>query len=590
MKTFYTLLLSLFFLLNTFSFNKIVYLEPQPNAKLVSPDNNIIIRFENPINLNEEEIIKNIVVYGSLNKIYSGKIILTEENKKVIFKSYDNFGLEDVISVKLTGKLARLINRNKNDDIFQFTTAGQKLSWNYDELYSKELSSFRDSQVKDNIEDFPQLTVNVNNNPSPGNIFLTNTYTLPYLPYLIITNNNGSLYYYQQLTSEGYDFKKQPNGNLTYFDRGLYKHFEMNTNYNIVNSYYCGNGYTTNVHELRVLNNGHAYVMAYDPEIVDMSQIVPGGSHNATVVGLIIQEIDQNKTVVFQWRSWDHYAITDAWHENMLAIFIDYVHGNSIEIDADSNLIISSRNLDEITKINHITGDIIWRFGGKNNQFTFIGDTLKFTYQHAARRISNGNITLFDNGNFHTPHYSRAVEYQLDEINKTAHAVWQYRHSPDIFSPAMGYAQRLANGNTLIGWGQARPSVTEVTPSGTVVFEMSLPVGIYSYRVYKYDWSGAPLNIDKQKNIIPSDYSLYQNFPNPFNPSTSISFSIPRGGLVKIVIFDLLGNEVKTILNEYKNPGAYSIEFEASSLASGVYFYKMITAEYINIKKMVLIK
>ena len=88
----------------------------------------------------------------------------------------------------------------------------------------------------------------------------------------------------------------------------------------------------------RVLNNGHALLMSYDKQPVNMSLIVPGGHPNAMVTGLIIQEIDENKNVVFQWRSWDHYLITDAVDVNLTFSTIDYCHGNAIELDNDGNL------------------------------------------------------------------------------------------------------------------------------------------------------------------------------------------------------------------------------------------------------------
>jgi Arylsulfotransferase (ASST)/Secretion system C-terminal sorting domain len=99
---------------------------------------------------------------------------------------------------------------------------------------------------------------------------------------------------------------------------------------------------------------------------------------------------------------------------------------------------------------------------------------------------------LFDNGNQHTPNYSRAVEYKLDEQNKTADLVWEYRHNPDIYNAAMGSVERLPNGNTLIGWGLAgflgSPAFTEVHPDNSVALEMKLPINQGSYRVYKFPW------------------------------------------------------------------------------------------------------
>lgn len=78
----------------------------------------------------------------------------------------------------------------------------------------------------------------------------------------------------------------------------------------------------------------------------------------------IIQELDQSKNVVFQWRSWDHFRITDATHEDLTAALVDYVHANALEVDNDGNILLSSRHLDEITKIDRQTGNIIWRLDG----------------------------------------------------------------------------------------------------------------------------------------------------------------------------------------------------------------------------------
>jgi hypothetical protein len=89
---------------------------------------------------------------------------------------------------------------------------------------------------------------------------------------------------------------------------------------------------------------------------------------------------------------------------------------------------------------------------------------------------------------------------------------------------------------------------------------------------------------------IPKKYDLKQNYPNPFNPETKISFDIPKQGFVSLRIYDLLGREVRTLVNEVKSPGSYNIDFNASELSSGVYFYKLETNGFTDIKKMMLIK
>ena len=91
-------------------------------------------------------------------------------------------------------------------------------------------------------------------------------------------------------------------------------------------------------------------------------------------------------------------------------------------------------------------------------------------------------------------------------------------------------------------------------------------------------------------NGIANTYSLSQNFPNPFNPTTSINFSIPKDGLVKIVVYDVLGKEVATLVNDEQTAGNYEVTFDASKLTSGVYFYKITSGDFSDVKKMLLVK
>ncbi len=487
---------------------KIVYVEPLQNAKYVNIHNNIIIGFDEKIvSSNLSQLLR---VSGSLSGTHTGEFIITSDKKKLIFKPHQPFVFNEKIEVRLN-HLKTLFTSN-NRLTFTFETQVKKVEWDHTKSITDEsqYSSNNDFVYSDNYSVAPQLTVSISNNPSPGQLFLTNNRNMTYSSHIIIANNDGTQYYNRDLASNVFDFKRQPNGLMTYFHSFTNKFYAEDSLYNKVDSFYCGNGYITDVHELKVLNNGHALLMSYDPQPVDMSVIVPGGNPNATVTGLIIQEIDENKNVVFQWRSWDHFSIVDAIHVNLTAAFVDYVHGNAIELDNDGNLMISSRHLSEITKISRTTGEMIWRMGGVNNQFTFVNDTLPFKYQHDIRRISNGNITLYDNGNFRPPLFSRAVEYQLDEVNKIATLVWEYRNTPVIYGSSQGSVQRLRNGNTLIGWGSTSPTMSEVTPSGEIALQMSLPQGTVSYRVFR-DEVNLTLNI---KLAIEGFYNTQNNTLN----------------------------------------------------------------------------
>jgi len=95
---------------------------------------------------------------------------------------------------------------------------------------------------------------------------------------------------------------------------------------------------------------------------------------------------------------------------------------------------------------------------------------------------------------------------------------------------------------------------------------------------------------DKGETTQPFTFKLEQNHPNPFNPATTIRFSLPSSERVTLRILDMLGNEVATLLNETKSPGHYEIQFEGSTLASGIYFYKLETKKFIAIRKMLLLK
>ena len=98
-------------------------------------------------------------------------------------------------------------------------------------------------------------------------------------------------------------------------------------------------------------------------------------------------------------------------------------------------------------------------------------------------------------------------------------------------------------------------------------------------------------SLDYDKNTLPDTYVLYQSYPNPFNPSTNIQYSIPKQGFVKLVVYDLLGKEVRVIVNEQKEPGNYEVTFNAGNLASGMYFYKLnVEGKFNSVKKMLLVK
>ncbi len=108
--------------------------------------------------------------------------------------------------------------------------------------------------------------------------------------------------------------------------------------------------------------------------------------------------------------------------------------------------------------------------------------------------------------------------------------------------------------------------------------------------VYEVDVSGIGLYTNVQEETAPSSFELYQNYPNPFNPSTSIQFSIPKSDNVTLKVYDILGREITTLINEYKQSGTYETKFNATNLASGIYFYTINSGSTFITKKMILIR
>ncbi len=340
--------------------------------------------------------------------------------------------------------------------------------------------------------DFPQLSIAPNTNPAPGYFFgSVSVNNVPgYSNYFAILDNSGNPVLLSKTDSLG---KLACNGLFVASEGTKGKDLRWvskDSSFNRVTTNWAGNGYVADNHDFQVLPNGHALVLIYNSEYLDLSTVVPGGYPAARVDQSIIQEVDVDGYVVFQWRSLDHIPVTDTYKP--LSKGLDYIHVNSIWFDElDGSIIASCRETSEVIKISRVTGDVVWRLQGKHNQFAFTNaipgnsDPPFFQEQHSARRLPNGNLTIFDNG--YAPSvpgmdrpFSRAVEYVIDEVNKTAALVWQYRHVPDIITYNGGEVQRLPGGHTLITWGPdntASPKLgmTEADANGDLVCDLAFP-------------------------------------------------------------------------------------------------------------------
>ncbi len=315
-----------------------------------------------------------------------------------------------------------------------------------------------------------------------------------------IASPSGDLLFSEVWPQEGYDWKVNDDGLITLFHRGISAWITRDSLLQPIDTTYCQNGYLADMHDFIRTPDGHKIIIAYYMQPVPMNEWVNGGDPNALIEVAIIQELSSDGQVIFEWNALDHMSPLDL--ENVLLTSPEIIlnHANSIDIDSDGHFILSSRNLNEVTKIHRQTGEIIWRWGaGQTNEFDFI-DSHPFTFQHSVRPIGNNRYLLFDNGNFssmytNSPNYSRAVEFELDTANMTATLVWEYVHPDSLFGPAMGSAQRLPNGNTLINWGTQNSSdhgaiISEITPDSQVALELvfSPTENVYSASKHNAHW------------------------------------------------------------------------------------------------------
>jgi len=434
-----------------------------------------------------------IRVCGTEGGIYRGETRLASDGVTFIFQPASPFLPGDTLTVSLSPQ--QLL---KNLPIFSYQctvsrTPVPELSQvgNTSVRASQALISIQDAGARlyDNgvvvPSDFPLFKPDVFVAPADGALFFAVN------DWLMILDNVGNPLFWKRAAGKVWDFTRQREDRISYMSEQ--QAVTLDPEYQVVHTYACGHGYLTDPHEFVLLPNGNGLLIAEDTQIMDLSGRVPGGQEAAEVVGNHVQEITPAGEVVFEWRCWDHFDVLDARHENLTNTTIRSVHMNAIDVDFDGHYLISSRHLDEITKINRETGAIIWRWGGNHNQFTFLNGALPFNYQHDIRAVASkpGYYTLMDNGNHRVPAYSRAVEYRLDTLAMTAEEVWSYRHDPDRFSSSMASTQRLENGSTLIGWARpSLPKVSEVSETGALLFEGDFTDPSVCYRAHRYSWAG----------------------------------------------------------------------------------------------------
>ena len=318
----------------------------------------------------------------------------------------------------------------------------------------------------------------------------------------LIVDNQGQVVWFRPLLS--------PSGRAMSFEAQTYRGEPVLTwgespgqfvifdaSYREIFRFVAANGYRGDHHEFLISPQDTALVTIYNKVPQDLSSV--GGGKDSVAVQGIVQELDiETGQVLFEWRSLEHVGLDETYSKPGQDIDypgIDYFHINSIDVDHDANLLVSARKTSAVYKVERNTGEIIWRLGGKKSDFEMAEGT-RFAYQHDARRLPDGTISIFDNGAtvFENGYpkvieESRAIILKLDEQKMTASLVREYTNGQ--YADAAGNTQVQPNGNVFVGWGRAL-TISEFGHDGKLLFDARLQPSNRSYRAFRFPWSARP--------------------------------------------------------------------------------------------------
>jgi hypothetical protein len=346
--------------------------------------------------------------------------------------------------------------------------------------------------------DFPALTVTLhadNGAPTPGWYLVNSTY------YAIVLDTHGTPVWYKRSSGFTIDVDSLAQNQISFqANAELPQAYDTKPSFGVLD---LGTLATTAIkspdaptdeHELQRLANGD-YLVITNPVVLDVD-LTGLGTFGAqeSVVDSQIEELDANNQVVWSWSAFDHIdPLTECTEPDTIVTgssthLADVFHCNSIDVDAAGNLVLSMRNDSAVYYVDKASGDIVWKLGGTPANeddpelVAVTGDPqTTFRLQHDAR-ISNGDITMFDDGSATS---ARAAVYTLDHVAHTATLAWQYAGTGP--SGSQGSFRRQLDGHAVIGWGNASTPrlLTELDAAGHDVLDIDFVAPAISYRAIK---------------------------------------------------------------------------------------------------------
>jgi hypothetical protein len=250
-------------------------------------------------------------------------------------------------------------------------------------------------------------------------------------------------------------------------------------------------GRHVDLHEFQLTDSGTAlFTCTPQTRTVDLASL--GGPSSAHALESIFQEVEvPSGRLIREWRSLEHIHLDESYRTEFAPF--DYLHVNSIDVLPDGDLLVSARNTWCCYKLSRRSGEVIWRLGGKRSDFV-MGPAAQFAWQHDARWVEPGRMTVFDDGfdgRTRSHPLSRGLTLGVDLSARRVSVARAYTSPAKLLSSGMGNAQLLPDGHMLVGFGDD-PYATEFAADGTVVANLQMPHGQHSYRSFRLPWSGRP--------------------------------------------------------------------------------------------------
>jgi photosystem II stability/assembly factor-like uncharacterized protein len=286
------------------------------------------------------------------------------------------------------------------------------------------------------------------------------------------------------------------------------------------------------------------------------SNIYAGARHSVTGGGVFLSTNNGD--------NWSYIGLTDQ------EVYSLAISGNNIFAGTDGGVFVTTNNGVNWTAVNSgLNADLVY--------------ALEISDGNLYAGTSDGIFYSVDNGS----NWTNISSALLDD--KIIRSIALY--SSNIIVGTGGYGAYLSTNNGISweendkGFPNSFSEIFALTISNTKIYAGTLFRGAWERPLTDY-----VTDVEIVSDNLPLSFNLAQNYPNPFNPSTVISYQLPRGGEVSLIVYDILSNEIITLVDEYKPAGRYEVEFNASKLTSGAYFYQLKTGDFLQTRKMILIK